>query len=639
MCGLAGIVDLKGEREFDLRLIKAMTDRIAHRGPDGDGFHLDRGIALGHRRLAIIDLSTGDQPMHSGDGDISVVYNGEIYNFHHVRAELEALGHRFKTSSDTEVLIHGWRQWGRHLVDHLRGMFAFAVWDRVQKTLLLGRDRLGEKPMHYAELPNGTMAFGSEIKSLLVLEGVQRQINEQAVEDFFALGYVPDPKTIYSQIHKLPPGCVLLVRAGRSAELFRYWDVLDGGIPTPSTIASAGEMTSRVEEAVRAEMLADVDVGAFLSGGLDSSLVVAMMSKSSRSAVRSFSIGFAEADFDESAYALAVARHCQTEHNPQQVSSHDVSLIDKLADIYDEPFGDQSAIPTFVVCQHARKSVKVCLSGDGGDEAMAGYRRYRFFLAQQAMRNLLPSSVRAPIFGTAAALYPKFDRAPRWLRAKTTLQELAVDDAEAFYRMNCAMPDGVRSQLFSGDLMRRLGGYRGAELIRSAFDSCKDGSALQKAQYADLKTYLPGDILVKVDRAAMANSLEVRPPLLDADFVKWSFGLDTAMKVRGGEGKVLLKQAAEPLLPKGFLDRPKMGFSMPISAWMRKELCERMNELVNGQTMRNSGYFNMAVAQRIWGEHLSGARDHGRPLWLMLAFGNFLERHKSSSVVTESLTA
>jgi asparagine synthase (glutamine-hydrolysing) len=608
-----------------------MTDSIAHRGPDGDGFHLDDGIALGHRRLAIIDLASGDQPMHSADGDISVVFNGEIYNFHELRSELTALGHVFRTASDTEVLIHGWRQWERAFVSRLRGMFAFALWDRRRKTLLLGRDRLGEKPMHYTVLPNGTMAFASEIKALLNIEGVDRRLDPQAIEDFFALGYVPDPKTVFAGIRKLAPGSILLVQAGREPVLSRYWDLKDGGMPAEHD-AKATELRGRLEEAVRAQMIADVDLGAFLSGGVDSSAVVALMSGHSANPVRTFSIGFAEKEFDESDYASMVAVKYGTRHKSQRVSTHDVSLVDRFASIFDEPFGDSSAIPTYVVCQHARRDVKVCLSGDGGDEALAGYRRYKFFLGQQKFREALPQILRSPVFGTAAWIYPKLDWAPRWMRAKTTLAELAVDEAEAFYRMNCAMPDAVRRALFSPDFQRSLGGYRGAEVIRSAFDACSDGTPLQRAQYTDLTTYLPGDILVKVDRASMANSLEVRPPFLDPAFVRWSLGLSTGLKVRGGQGKAILKEAMMPLLPSDLMTRPKMGFSIPIAQWLRGDLRQRMEDLVGDDRMRASGYFDMEAVQGLWAEHLSGARDHARALWLLLVFSDFLDGASKADV-------
>jgi asparagine synthase (glutamine-hydrolysing) len=631
MCGLAGIVDLKASRDFDPGTLKRMTDLIAHRGPDGDGFHFDHGIALGHRRLAIIDLNTGDQPMYSPDGDIVVVFNGEIYNFREVRAELESSGHIFRTSSDTEVLIHGWRQWGWRVVERLRGMFALALWDRRSRTLFLARDRLGEKPMHYVHLTDGTLAFASEIKAFNPLSGWSRALNPEAIEDFFALGYVPDPKTIYAQVQKLPPGCVLIASSGGEPKVIRYWDLLEGGVAPPERESGPEELHSRLEEAVRAQMVADVEVGAFLSGGVDSSTVVALMTGCSRTPVRSFSIGFKEAAFDESAHAQAVAQRYRTRHVARQVSAGDVSLIDRLAEIYDEPFGDQSAIPTFVVCRLARENVKVCLSGDGGDEALAGYRRYRFFLKQQRLRSVFPLAVRSPLFGTAAKFYPKLDRAPQWMRAKTTLSELAVDDAEAFYRMNCAMPDGVRHRLFGGDFQNSLHGYHGSNVIRQAYEACKGGTALQRAQYVDLTTYLPGDILVKVDRAAMANSLEVRPPLLDPGFVRWCFGVASHQKIRNNHGKALLRDVASALLPPEVLHRPKMGFSMPVSAWMRNELRERMQELVHGKTMRESGYFDMRVVQELWNEHISRSRDHARPLWLLLAFANFLELRQSQS--------
>ncbi len=631
MCGLAGVVDLKGDRPFDRRLIEKMTGVLAHRGPDGDGFHLDRGVALGHRRLAIIDLSSGDQPMHSQDGDITVVFNGEIYNFHELRNELAAAGQIFRTASDTEVLIHGWRVWGKSVVEHLRGQFAFALWDRRQATLLLARDRLGEKPLHYALLPDGTLAFASEIKALLAIDSLERRFDPQAIEDYFSLGYVPDPKTIYKSIRKLPPAFTMIAQRGREPVLSRYWDLKSAYSGTRGP-ANAQGLRDRLEEAVRSQMIADVELGTFLSGGVDSSAVVAMMAKHATGPIRTFSIAFAEKGFDESEYASTVAQRYHTRHKSQRVSANDVALVDRLAAIFDEPFGDSSAIPTFVVCEHASRDVKVCLSGDGGDEALAGYRRYRFFMAQQAMRRMMPQSLRSSLFGWAARYYPKLDRAPSWLRAKTTFSELAVDDAEAFYRMNCTMTDEARASIYSGDLMGVLNGYRGAEVIREKYNACEGATALQRAQYTDLTTYLPGDILVKVDRTSMANSLEVRPPFLDPDFVSWSFALPAAAKIRNGQGKALLKEAMSPLLPADLLYRPKMGFSMPVAAWLRGDLRDRMEGVVSGRHLKESGYFDMQAVSRLWHEHLSGARNHARPLWHLLVFADFL-RHAAQGVV------
>lgn len=629
MCGFTGLFDLKGDRTFDRRTLEAMTKSIAHRGPDGDGFYIDRGIAFGHRRLAIIALASGHQPMHARDGNISVVFNGEIYNYRTLQAQLVAMGHVFQTDSDTEVLIHGWRAWGEKLVEHLRGQFAFAIWDKPNATLMLARDRLGEKPLHYAVMSDGTLAFASEIKALLTIDGLSRDLDPYAVEDFFALGYVPDPKTIFKAIRKLPPGATMVARRGREPVIARYWDVRNG--PTAGAGDRVEELRERLAETVGAQMIADVDLGAFLSGGVDSSAVVALMSKHTPDPVRTFSISFAEAAFDESVYAQTVAEQYHTRHQTDRVSANDVSLTDQLPAIFDEPFGDSSAIPTYIVCRHARRHVKVCLSGDGGDEALAGYRRYRFFMGQQGVRRMLPERLRAAAFGAAARYYPKLDRAPTWLRAKTTFAELAVDDAEAFYRMNCAIPDEMRALLYTGDFQQSLRDYRGAEVIRGAFEASTGETPLQQAQYADLTTYLPGDILVKVDRTSMANSLEVRPPLLDPDFVAWCYSLPADAKLRRGQGKAILRDAVAPLLPPALLSRPKMGFSIPIADWFRGELRRTMEEMVADPVLKTSGYLDTRMVETLWREHLSGVRNHARPLWLLLMFAGFLRHTMTQS--------
>lgn len=637
MCGFTGLFDLKCERTFDRYTLEAMTRVLAHRGPDGDGFHIDRGVALGHRRLAIIALASGHQPMHARNGDISVVFNGEIYNYRILRAQLAAMGHVFQTESDTEVLIHGWRAWGQAVVEHLRGQFAFAIWDKPNATLMLARDRLGEKPLHYATLSDGTLAFASEIKALLTIKGLSREIDPQAVEDFFALGYVPDPKTIFKSIRKLPPGSTMIARRGREPVISRYWDVRNG--PTAGTGERVEELRERLTDAVGAQMIADVELGAFLSGGVDSSAVVALMSKHATAPVRTFSISFAEAAFDESVYAEAVAGQYGTRHQTDRVSANDVSLADKLPTIFDEPFGDSSAIPTYIVCRQASRHVKVCLSGDGGDEALAGYRRYRFFMGQQGVRRMLPERLRAAAFGAAARYYPKLDRAPTWLRAKTTFAELAVDEAEAFYRMNCAIPDEMRALLYTGDLQRSLQNYRGAEVIRGAFEASAGDSPLQQAQYADLTTYLPGDILVKVDRTSMANSLEVRPPLLDPDFVSWCYSLPAEAKLRRGQGKAILRDAVAPLLPPALLQRPKMGFSIPIADWFRGALRGTMEALIADPVLKTCGYFETRMIETLWREHLSGERNHARPLWLLLVFAGFLRQTVAQSEPVERRVA
>lgn len=623
MCGIAGVFDTKGSRPYPAAVLRAMTDAIAHRGPDGEGFHLEPGVALGHRRLAIIDLAGGAQPMHSADGALVVVYNGEIYNFAELRAQLQAKGARFVTRSDTEVLLHGWREWGEALLPRLRGMFAIALWDARERTLLLARDPLGKKPLHYAELPDGSLAFASEIKALLRIAEVGRDLDPTAVEDFFAYGYIPDPKTIYRSIRKLEAAHYLIARRGRPCEVRRYWSVLDD-LPDGGP-ASEDALIDRLRQAVTRRLVSDVPLGALLSGGVDSSAVVALMGESAASPVRTFSIGFDEREFDERAYAGQVAQRYRTDHHVREVSSDDFSLLNRLPEIYDEPFGDVSAIPTFAVCEHARRFVTVALSGDGGDEVLAGYRRYAFHSAGERVRAHVPGALRRSAFGGLANAYPKADWLPRPLRAKTTFQELALDSAEGYVRMVSALPEEVRRQLTSAPFRRELGGYDPGDIVRSAYNVAAPLDPLQRAQYADLTTYLPGDILTKADRASMANSLELRAPMLDVDFSTWSFGLPPGEKLsRRCGGKAILKRAMERYLPGELLYRPKQGFTVPIARWFRGALRHEVLALAANPALRDSGVVDCPTVSA-WAErHVSGMQDRSKPLWLVWVFNAFL---------------
>lgn len=632
MCGIAGLFDTRGQRNFDPDLIRRATAALAHRGPDGDGFFAAPGVAFGHRKLAIIDLASGNQPMHAKDGSITITFNGEIFNYKELRAELGSKGHSFATASDTEAIIEGWREWGPRVVEKLRGQFAFALWDHKQETLFLARDRMGEKPVHYATLADGTLAFASEIKAILTLPGVDLTIDPEAVADFFTYGYVPDPKTIYTSIRKLPPAHTLLIKRGGQPALRQYWNVLEAA-GTEQRSTTPEELADRLKQAVRYQMVADVEVGAFLSGGVDSSSVVAMMAQIASAPVATYSITVGEENSDEASFARTVAERYKTRHEVRDVDPRNLTqLLPKLPSIYDEPFGDDSAIPTFAVCREAARTLKVCLTGDGGDETLAGYRRYRFHLAENAIRQYLPEGLRKSVMAPLARAYPKLDWAPRPFRAKTTLLELSGDEDMAFARMVAMVSEEQRTALLSGDLKNSLAGYDPSEIVRSRFREAHAFSPLQRAQYADLMTYLPGDILVKVDRAAMANSLETRPPFLDHDFVAWAFSLDTKTKVDGGEGKAILKKGMEAHLPHALLYQPKRGFSIPISDWLRGPLRDMTLGLTSSARLQDCGLFDMKQIDTWVDQHLRGARDHWQVLWLLFVFDAFLNVRANARV-------
>ncbi|HUH94116.1 MAG TPA: XrtA/PEP-CTERM system amidotransferase [Casimicrobiaceae bacterium] len=627
MCGIVGVFDLSGKRPIGQDLVARMNQSLAHRGPDADGFHFEPGLGLGHRRLSIIDLSTGDQPLYNEDGSVVVIFNGEIYNYRELIPELAAHGHVFRTRSDTEVIVHAWEQWGEDCVSRFRGMFAFAIWDRNRETLFLARDRLGVKPLYYARLGDGTLAFGSELKALMLHPAFKREIEPRAVEDYLAYGYVPDPHTIFTGALKLPPGCTLAVRRGATlAEPREYWDIPFRPRSTLSPEKAQEELTVRLRDAVQSRMIADVPLGAFLSGGVDSSAVVAMMAGSSSEPVNTCSISFGDPQFNESAYAQAVADRYHTNHRVEQVDPDDFSLLDTLSDVYDEPFADSSAIPTYRLCQLARRSVTVALSGDGGDENFAGYRRYRWHVYEERMRAMLPRAVRAPVFGLLGNLYPKADWAPKVLRAKSTLEALARSSLGGYFHSVSVMGDPLRNRLVSESLRRKLQGYRAVEVLRRHARRAPREEPLSFVQYLDMKTYLVGDILTKVDRASMAHSLEVREPLLDHRLMEWLSTLPPALKLRGREGKYCFKKALEPYLPNEILYRPKMGFSVPLASWFRGPLRERVEAAVLGPVLADSGYFNPRFLREMVDEHRSGARDYSVPLWSLLMFEAFLRK-------------
>jgi asparagine synthase (glutamine-hydrolysing) len=625
MCGIVGILDLAGARMLPRELVSRMNETQLHRGPDEVGLHLEPGLGLGHRRLSIIDLSTGQQPLFNEDHSVVVVYNGEIYNYGELIPELTRLGHVFRTRSDTEVIVHAWEQWGEACVERFRGMFAFALWDRTRETLFLARDRLGVKPLHYSLLPSGLLVFGSELKSLAAHPEFRPDLDPFAIEEYFALGYIPEPRTVYAGARKLPPAHTLTIVRGRPLpEPREYWDVrftLDNPIGERD---AAAELVERLRESVRLRMISEVPLGAFLSGGVDSSAVVATMAGISAEPVNTCSIAFRDPAYDESKYARQVADRYRTKHCVDVVESDDFDLVDVLARTYDEPYADSSALPTYRVCQLARRHVTVALSGDGGDESFAGYRRYRLHAMEERLRSAMPIAVRRPAFGWLGQMYPKADWAPRIFRAKSTFQALARTSVDAYFHSVSILRDDMRRELYSSAFKAQLGGYSAAEVFRRHGRRADTDDPIALAQYLDLKTYLIGDINTKVDRASMAHSLEVREPLMDHPLVEWLASLPTSLKVRGQEGKHLLKTAMAPYLPHELMHRPKMGFAVPLERWFRGPLRQRLDETILGPRLAATGLFNGRYLEQIVGAHVSGRRDYSSPLWTLLMFDAFL---------------
>ncbi|NNF17396.1 MAG: amidotransferase 1, exosortase A system-associated [Gammaproteobacteria bacterium] len=627
MCGISGIFDYREKRRIDESLLRRMNDTVSHRGPDDFGTHVEPGVGLGHRRLSIIDLAGGKQPIYNTDGTVAITFNGEIYNYQELRAELRQLGCIFATDSDTEVIVHGWQVWGPECVSRLNGMFAFVIWDRNQDCVFAARDRIGIKPFYYACTADDFFLFGSELKVLLEHPGLERNIMPGAVEDYFTFGYVPEPYTILKNVFKLPPGHTLLVRRGQSVpEPRQYWDISFAPHGNYRVADAEAEIIERLQESVRLRMIADVPLGAFLSGGVDSSAIVAMMSQLSDAPVRTCSISFGDPEFNEARYADQVAKHLQTQHYVEQVDPEDFDLIDHLSYLYDEPYADSSAMPTYRVCELARKQVKVALSGDGGDENFAGYRRYRWHMYEEKVRRRLPQGVRGPLFGTLGRLYPKLDWAPQVLRAKSTLEALGRDSLAGYLHSVSIFPTGLRQRLFSDAFKRELAGYQSIEHFRRYAADAPTDDGLSLVQYLDFKTYLPGDILTKVDRTSMAQGLEVRVPLLDHTFVDWVSGLRPGDKLHGREGKHIFKTSLEQLLPHDILYRPKMGFAVPIGSWFRGPLKDKVAHVLGGEGLADSGFFDVDQLRKIGQDHFSGKSDYTAIIWALLMFDGFHNR-------------
>jgi asparagine synthase (glutamine-hydrolysing) len=639
MCGIAGIVATSREANIPEALVRKMCDQIVHRGPDDEGIFVDDGAGLGMRRLSIIDLSGGRQPVFSEDQSAWIVFNGEIYNFIELRAELEGRGHRFRTRSDTEVIIHLYEEMGSGCVDRLRGMFALAIYDKSKRKLLLARDRLGKKPLHYA-FHQDKLYFGSEIKSILAAAPELAQVNSEALLQYLYFGYVPDPLTAFRGIHKLLPGHLLEFEKGKIT-IRQYWDLPHYGTYKPKSEEEClEELEFRLAEATRIRLISDVPLGAFLSGGTDSSTIVALMARACSGPVKTFSIGFSKDDFNETQYARAVANRFGTDHHEMILEPDVLQTVEHLTSSLEEPFGDSSMLPTYYVSQMARRHVTVALSGDGGDEIFAGYDRYRIQTDRRIFEHV-PGWVRR--------FYREqiFPRTPRNMRGRQfsynvslSWQERYVDTLSfvpAFERDTPLLSDGFRDVLQKCDDPRNV-------LLRQ-FAKAPASDRVSELLYVDTKTYLLGDILTKVDRMSMLNSLEVRVPLLDHRFVEWVTSLPVEWKLRGKQKYILRKLAERVGVPGEVLDRPKQGFALPLVHWMRNELKDVLMVLLEPRSLQR-GYFEADGVRKLMNDHFQGRRDASARIWRLLMFElwhrNFLEKFTkptglfSASVVVNS---
>ena len=611
MCGIAGIFQADGA-PVATDLLRRMTDVLAHRGPDGEGFHVEGPVGLGHRRLAIIDVAGGVQPMGARDGSAWITYNGEVYNYRELRAELLALGFEFETSSDTEVVLAAYRAWGVGCLGRLRGMFAFAIWDATRRQIFLARDRVGIKPLVYS-WDGTTLRFASEIKAILQDPRVPRQLDTGALQDYFAYQHVPAPATIFQGIRKLPPASYLVCSlGGREPEIGSYWDlrlVPDHSVSDRDWIE---QLDGILRESVRIHMLSDVPLGAFLSGGLDSSSVVACMASASSSPVKTFAIGFDEPDFDELSYARLVAKRYGTEHVEMVVKADVVNVLPRLAWQFDEPFADASAVPTYCVSKITREHVTVALSGDGGDESFAGYRRYAEALRLHRRMDSLPLSLAKPLLRSVAAAMPAGARGRRFI------QMLGLSPVERYHRMmTCEVDESFGALLRPGVAAgSRPGSGAFAELALQAGSD----DYLSTLQYLDVRRYLPEDILTKVDRTSMLTSLETRVPLLDHVLMEHVARMPARMKMRNGSAKWVLKETMRDALPAEILNRRKMGFGVPLAGWFRKELRDFSRDVLLDPRARQRGILRTAAVEGLLAAHQEGPRDFSSELWSLICF-------------------
>jgi asparagine synthase (glutamine-hydrolysing) len=619
MCGICGLFEFANNREVSRGLVHRMTETIIHRGPDDEGIHVGPGIGLGFRRLSIIDVAGGHQPISNEDGTIWVMLNGEIYNYTELYRDLIGRGHRFSTRSDTETIVHLYEEYGEACFAKLRGMFAIALWDSRKRQILLARDRIGKKPLFYAA-DDKHILFGSELKALLT-GSMPRDIDIQAISDYFSLGYIPAPKTIYRAAKKLLPGHYLVASAG-GIRIQRYWDISFAHLESRSVEEWCELLRHELCEATRIRLMSEVPLGAFLSGGLDSSSIVATMAKVMDRPVTTCSIGFEEEEYNEAIYARQVAQQFHTDHHELIVRPKALDVLNKLVWHYDEPFADSSAIPTYYVSWMARQHVTVALGGDGGDENFAGYRRYYFDQMENQFRRFVPAHIRRKVFGPLGRAYPALAWAPRVLRAKATFQSLERSPLEGYFNSISIFRPGEKQNLFAPEFQETLGGYDSIEVLRQHYNNADTDDLLSRIQYVDMKTYLPDDILAKVDRASMAVSLEVRAPLLDHKMMEMVATIPSSLKLVGKNGKYIFKKAMAPMLQSEIVDRKKQGFAVPLNRWFREDLRELTHDALFSSS---DGILNTQFLTKIWDQHQKGRYDRSAHLWSLLMFRKWKE--------------
>lgn len=639
MCGIAGGVWQHGSKGLDSYTLQRMTNALAHRGPDDAGhwfresqnnaFHQGQrpspGVALGFRRLSIIDLSTGHQPLDNEDGSIQIVFNGEIYNYKELRHRLEGSGHQFKTNTDTETIVHLYEDLGVDCFEHLNGMFSIAIWDSKRDQLILARDRMGKKPLFYTYREN-RLFFASEIKSLLEVEGTSKAINPGAIDLYLTYQYVPHPHSIYRDIQKLQPGhYARLVENELTVKPF--WKI-DWSREVPTDLASAGEqLRSLLTDSIRIRLRSDVPLGAFLSGGIDSSLVVALAQRELEQPIQTFAIGFSEADFDETRYAQMVANHVGTKHERFEVTPDALDIVDKLSYQYDEPFSDSSAVPTWYLCELTRKHVTVALSGDGGDELFGGYERYRALMLSQRLQQWMPLQWLNQS-GILSRLPDSSARRSFLRRVRRFFEAAGQPPMERYMNWIQIFGEAQRLDLFEESFIDKLPNYNPVRFLQDAWNKAGKRDLVSCATAADLQTYMPCDLMTKVDIASMAHSLEARQPLLDYRLIEWAAALPSHLKLRGNQGKYLLRNTFHDLLPKEIWNRPKMGFGVPIAKWFRTSLRDRTFDALASKDTQCHAFFRPEAIHALIDAHMSGKENQAYRLWNLLMFELWMRRWK-----------
>ena len=624
MCGIAGFVNANGDA-VDRVVLEAMNHAIAHRGPDDDGFYVNKNAGLAMRRLSIIDLASGQQPIHNHDKTKWIVFNGEIYNYQTLRAELEERGHKFYTRSDTEVVIHLYDAYGTDCLQHLRGMFALAIWDTVEKSLFLARDRVGKKPLLYSHQPNGDLIFGSEFQAVLKHPAISREVDNAAIDEYLSFMCVPAPRTAFKHIRKLEPGHWLKWKAGQ-IESRRYWQPDFSKKIRISENEAIEETTRILRESTRLRLISEVPLGAFLSGGVDSSTVVALMAQESSSPVKTFSIGFEEEDFSELKYARRVAEHVGAEYHEFIVRPNALDVIPTLVEHYGEPFADSSAIPTYYVSKETRKHVTVALNGDGGDESFAGYERYVAMRIAEAYARV-PAALRKVFVEAPVNLLPTSEiKRSRFRDAKRFLQAANLPRTERYFRWMSTFNRDAKRGFYTPEFEASIAGQDPSSILDRWFATANGAGTLDATLLTDQMTYLPNDLLVKVDIASMANSLEARSPFLDHNLIEFAASLPENLKMRGLETKSLLKKVAARLVPKDVIYRRKMGFGVPVGRWFRGEMKDFVRGVLLSEKSLKRGVVRPDVIQKYVNEHASSERDHAFQIWTLLMLELWFQR-------------